>query len=76
MSILDKISSMFGSKGEEEPTATSVEPVVPATSAGESAEPAIPDIIPQPDLITPEEGAPVEEPEKEESGEGEINLSV
>ena len=76
MSILDKISNMFGAKDESEAPA---EPVVPASESSEASE------VPQPDTITPaspaggsegevEEEVPVEK--KEETGEGKMNLDV
>lgn len=89
MSILDKISNMFGSKeGEADvPAATPVEPTAPAEpmSPPAPAEPADgpvspdqggADISPQPDMITPEGDAPAEPPAEEKSGEGSMNLNA
>lgn len=88
MSILDKISNMFGSKdGVDEPVDSpageAVEPAAPVESAPLADEPAIPEtpvapeVTPQPDTISPADGSSSEEvAEEKKSNEGEINLSA
>ena len=79
MSILDKFSSMFGSKDAEPiaPASAETTEVELVSPMGESATPAEADISPQPDMITPEGETPAEEaPEEKNEGEGQINLNI